>query len=54
MEKSSVGTVMNLSWTGDGTQVAAACGGGYVVFASVVGRYVCTVCRYPIIVGYAE
>jgi intraflagellar transport protein 80 len=38
MEKSSVGTVMNLSWTSDGTQVAAACGGGDVVFASIVDR----------------
>ncbi|PIK37913.1 putative intraflagellar transport protein [Apostichopus japonicus] len=38
LEKPNVGSIFNIAWSGDGTQVAGACGNGHVIFAHVVER----------------
>ena len=37
-ERIEAGSVMNVAWTSDGTQLAGACGSGDVLFAQVVDR----------------
>lgn len=39
LEKPNTGSVFNISWSTDGTQLAGACGNGQVIFAHVVERY---------------
>ena len=39
MEKPNTGSIFALGWSNDGTQVAAACGNGQVLFAHVVEKY---------------
>ncbi|KAF6119973.1 hypothetical protein HJG60_010329 [Phyllostomus discolor] len=36
LEKPSTGSIFNIAWSIDGTQIAGACGNGHVVFAHVV------------------
>ncbi|XP_056613594.1 intraflagellar transport protein 80 homolog isoform X1 [Triplophysa dalaica] len=36
VEKQSTGSLLSLSWSADGTQLAAACGNGHVLFAHVI------------------
>ncbi|XP_070099120.1 intraflagellar transport protein 80 homolog isoform X5 [Equus caballus] len=36
LEKPSTGSIFNIAWSVDGTQIAGACGNGHVVFAHVV------------------
>ncbi|XP_064639074.1 intraflagellar transport protein 80 homolog isoform X2 [Lineus longissimus] len=38
LEKPNTGSIFNLSWSGDSTQVAGACGNGQVIFATVIER----------------
>ncbi|XP_063236778.1 intraflagellar transport protein 80 homolog isoform X2 [Bacillus rossius redtenbacheri] len=38
LEKPSTGSIFNIAWSSDGTQVAGACGNGHVVFAHIVER----------------
>ncbi|KAJ8980063.1 hypothetical protein NQ317_012903 [Molorchus minor] len=40
LEKPNTGCIYKLAWSGDGTQLAAACANGQVLFAHVVGREV--------------
>ena len=37
-ERFQSGSILNISWTSDGTQLAGAAGSGAVIFAQVVGR----------------
>uniref|UniRef100_A0A672GGX2 Uncharacterized protein n=1 Tax=Salarias fasciatus TaxID=181472 RepID=A0A672GGX2_SALFA len=39
LEKPNTGSVFNLAWSADGTQLAGACGNGHVVFAHVVEQH---------------
>ncbi|XP_053278513.1 intraflagellar transport protein 80 homolog [Pleuronectes platessa] len=39
LEKPNTGSVMNVSWSADGTQLAGACGNGHVIFAHVVEQH---------------
>lgn len=36
LEKPNTGSIFNIAWSIDGTQVAGACGNGHVVFAHVI------------------
>ncbi|XP_076064271.1 intraflagellar transport protein Oseg5 [Oratosquilla oratoria] len=36
LEKPNTGSIFNLAWSSDGTQVAGACGNGHVIFAHVI------------------
>lgn len=36
MEKPNTGSIFNIAWSIDGTQIAGACGNGHVIFAHVV------------------
>lgn len=36
LEKPTTGSIFNLAWSSDGTQVAGACGNGHVIFAHVI------------------
>ncbi|NXC25987.1 IFT80 protein, partial [Campylorhamphus procurvoides] len=36
LEKPNTGSIFNISWSTDGTQLAGACGNGHVIFAHVV------------------
>lgn len=36
LEKPNTGSIFNIAWSIDGTQIAGACGNGHVVFAHVV------------------
>lgn len=36
LEKPNTGSIFNITWSIDGTQIAGACGNGHVVFAHVV------------------
>lgn len=38
LDKPQYGTVLNISWTTDGTQIAASTGSGQIVFGQVVDR----------------
>ena len=38
LDKPSTGSVYKISWSGDGTQVAGACGNGQVIFAHVIEK----------------
>ncbi|KAK2191278.1 hypothetical protein NP493_56g04017 [Ridgeia piscesae] len=38
LEKPHTGSVFNLAWSSDGTQIAGACGNGQVIFAHVIDR----------------
>ncbi|KAJ9598757.1 hypothetical protein L9F63_026708, partial [Diploptera punctata] len=38
LEKPNTGSIMNLAWSSDGTQVAGACGNGHVIFAHIIER----------------
>ncbi|XP_065841132.1 intraflagellar transport protein 80 homolog [Oscarella lobularis] len=38
LEKVPTGSVLNISWTSDGTQLAGACGGGQVLLAQIIDR----------------
>ncbi|ELT91803.1 hypothetical protein CAPTEDRAFT_169559 [Capitella teleta] len=38
LEKPATGSLFNISWSSDSTQVAAACGNGHVIFAHVIER----------------
>ncbi|XP_070538600.1 intraflagellar transport protein 80 homolog [Ptychodera flava] len=38
LEKPNTGSLFNLAWSSDGTQVAGACGNGHVIFANVIER----------------
>ncbi|CAH0556703.1 unnamed protein product [Brassicogethes aeneus] len=40
LEKPNTGGIYKMSWSGDGTQLAAACANGHVLFAHVVERHV--------------
>ncbi|XP_008424046.1 intraflagellar transport protein 80 homolog [Poecilia reticulata] len=39
LEKPNTGSVFNLAWSADGTQLAGACGNGHVIFAHVVEQH---------------
>ena len=39
MEKPQSGSIFNIAWTPDGTQLACAGGAGVVLFAHLSGRY---------------
>ncbi|XP_007886712.1 intraflagellar transport protein 80 homolog [Callorhinchus milii] len=36
LEKPDTGSVFNIAWSADGTQIAGACGNGHVIFAHIV------------------
>ncbi|XP_043926400.1 intraflagellar transport protein 80 homolog isoform X2 [Protopterus annectens] len=36
LEKPNTGSILNIAWSADGTQVAGACGNGHVIFAHVI------------------
>lgn len=36
LEKPNTGSIFNIAWSIDGTQLAGACGNGHVIFAHVV------------------
>ncbi|XP_075793942.1 intraflagellar transport protein 80 homolog isoform X2 [Pelodiscus sinensis] len=36
LEKPSTGSIFNIAWSVDGTQIAGACGNGHVIFAHIV------------------
>jgi len=38
LEKPNTGSIFNISWSNDGTQVAGACGNGHVIFGHVIER----------------
>ncbi|XP_046379883.1 intraflagellar transport protein 80 homolog [Haliotis rufescens] len=38
LEKPNTGSIFNLAWSSDGTQVAGACGNGQVIIANVIER----------------
>ena len=38
MEKPDSGSIYNIAWTPDGTQMACACGSGAVVFGHIINR----------------
>ena len=40
MEKLQSGSIFNIAWSGDGTQVALACSVGSVLIAHTIGKYV--------------
>lgn len=40
LEKPNTGCIYNMSWSADGTQLAAACANGQVLFAHVIERHV--------------
>ncbi|XP_044766624.1 intraflagellar transport protein 80 homolog [Coccinella septempunctata] len=40
LEKPNTGCIYNMSWSADGTQLAAACANGHVLFAHVIERHV--------------
>ncbi|KAL0592749.1 Intraflagellar transport protein 80-like protein, partial [Plecturocebus cupreus] len=39
LEKPNTGSIFNIAWSIDGTQIAGACGNGHVVFAHVVEQH---------------
>ncbi|XP_054901538.1 intraflagellar transport protein 80 homolog [Poeciliopsis prolifica] len=39
LEKPNTGSVFNLAWSADGTQLAGACGNGHVIFAHLVEQH---------------
>lgn len=38
LEKPNTGSIFNLAWSSDGTQVAGACGNGHVIFANIIEK----------------
>eukprot|EP00057_Strongylocentrotus_purpuratus_P035142 XP_797867.3 PREDICTED: intraflagellar transport protein 80 homolog [Strongylocentrotus purpuratus] len=38
LEKPNTGSIFHIAWSGDGTQVAGACGNGHVIFSHVIER----------------
>jgi intraflagellar transport protein 80 len=40
VDKVNTGSVTRMRWSPDGTQLAAACSNGYVLFANVVDKFV--------------
>ena len=38
LEKPNTGSMFNISWSNDGTQVAGACGNGHVIFGHIIER----------------
>ncbi|KAL8593908.1 hypothetical protein ACOMHN_048345 [Nucella lapillus] len=38
LEKPNTGSVFNLAWSSDGTQVAGACGNSHVIFANIIEK----------------
>ncbi|GLG95764.1 F-box-like/WD repeat-containing protein ebi [Gryllus bimaculatus] len=38
LEKPNTGSVFNIAWSSDGTQVAGACGNGHIIFAHIIER----------------
>ena len=38
LDKPSTGSLYKIAWSADGTQVAAACGNGHVIFAHVIEK----------------
>ena len=38
LEKPNTGSIFNIAWSSDGTQLAGACGNGQVIFAHVIER----------------
>ncbi|XP_068216977.1 intraflagellar transport protein 80 homolog [Palaemon carinicauda] len=39
LEKPNTGSIFNLAWSSDGTQVAGACGNGQVIFAHIIENH---------------
>uniref|UniRef100_A0AAV2J5C6 Intraflagellar transport 80 n=1 Tax=Knipowitschia caucasica TaxID=637954 RepID=A0AAV2J5C6_KNICA len=39
LEKPNTGSVFNLAWSADGTQLAGSCGNGHVIFAHIVEQH---------------
>lgn len=39
LEKPNTGSIFNIAWSIDGTQIAGACGNGHVIFAHVVEQH---------------
>ncbi|PSN36206.1 hypothetical protein C0J52_07301 [Blattella germanica] len=39
LEKPNTGSIFNIAWSSDGTQVAGACGNGHVIFAHIIERH---------------
>ncbi|XP_030071802.1 intraflagellar transport protein 80 homolog [Microcaecilia unicolor] len=39
LEKPNTGSIFNIAWSVDGTQIAGACGNGHVIFAHVVEQH---------------
>ena len=38
LEKPNTGSIFNLAWANDGTQVAGACGNSHVIFANIIEK----------------
>lgn len=51
LEKPNIGSVFNLSWSADSTQVVGACGSGHVIFAHVVDRRLEWKCLEAVVSG---
>ena len=45
LEKPNTGSVFNIAWSNDGTQVAGACGNGHVIFGHVIERLAFSGCN---------
>ncbi|XP_044290369.1 intraflagellar transport protein 80 homolog isoform X4 [Varanus komodoensis] len=39
LEKPNTGSIFNIAWSTDGTQIAGACGNGHVIFAHVIEQH---------------
>ena len=49
LEKPNTGSIFNISWSSDGTQLAGACGNGQVIFAHVIERWALRVRHWKVI-----
>ena len=39
LEKPNTGSIFNISWSSDSTQIAGACGNGQVIFTHIIEKY---------------
>ena len=54
LEKPECGSVLNIAWTDDSTQLAAACSDGKVLLANVVDRSLSLCCAARVFICGAE
>uniref|UniRef100_A0A2A4J8F6 Uncharacterized protein n=1 Tax=Heliothis virescens TaxID=7102 RepID=A0A2A4J8F6_HELVI len=45
LDRPTTGSIYNVAWSSDGTQLAAACANGHVLFAHIIDRCICIVER---------